>query len=93
MAAIDRPGFGGEAQRLRRDRQELRGIAQSEPRLSAIFVGLEDGDAIAGAQGRDTLAGPPIAVAGLETIAVEDAGDQIVVGDQGQPTHGFDDIG
>src|SRR3954447_10764590 len=40
---------------------------------------------------RDALAGPPIAVAGLKTIAVEDAGDQVVVGDQGQLTHGFED--
>lgn len=93
MAGIDRPGFGGEAQRLRRDLQELRGIAQIEPRLSATFVGLEDWDAIAGAQGRDALAGPPMAVTGLETIAVENARNQIVVGDQGQPTHGFDNIG
>ncbi len=42
---------------------------------------------------RDTLACPAIAVACLEAVAVEEAGNQIVAGNQHQLTHGLDDIG
>jgi hypothetical protein len=41
----------------------------------------------------DALAGPAIAVACLEAVAVEEAGNQIVAGNQHQLTHGLDDIG
>jgi hypothetical protein len=39
-----------------------------------------------------TTSGPTIAVAPLEAVAVEEAGNQIVAGDQHQLTHGLDNI-
>lgn len=44
------------------------------------------------AQRGDALAGPTVAVAGLEAIAVEKAGYQIVAGDQHQLAYGGDDV-
>ena len=43
MDCFDLAGFGGEPQRLRRDLQELRGLAQVEPRLDPILGGLNTG--------------------------------------------------
>jgi hypothetical protein len=40
----------------------------------------------------DALAAPTIAVTGFETVAIENASDQIVVGDQCQLAYGRDDI-
>lgn len=44
------------------------------------------------AQRRDTLASPAVAMAGLEAIAVEKAGYEIVASDQRQLTYGGDDV-
>src|SRR5205085_503668 len=53
-----------------------------------------DWDAIPwGILGSVALAGPAIAVARLEAVSVEEAGNQIVAGDQHQLTHGLDNIG
>jgi hypothetical protein len=41
----------------------------------------------------DALAGPAIAVAGLEPVAIEKAGDQIVACDQRQFAYGGNDVG
>src|SRR6201987_1558275 len=41
----------------------------------------------------DAFAGPAIAVARLEAVAVEEAGNKTVAGDQHQLTHGLDSIG
>ena len=35
-----------------------------------------------GAQRGDAFAGPPVAMAGDEAIPVQDAGDEVVIGDQ-----------
>jgi hypothetical protein len=85
--------FGCQPERFGRDLQELCGIAEVEPRFSAVLGRLEHGDAVVRAHRRHAFAGPPIAVARLKTIAVEQAGDQIVACDQHQLTHRFDDVG
>jgi hypothetical protein len=41
----------------------------------------------------DALAGPAVAVPGLEAVAIEKARDQVVAGDQHKLAHGFDDVG
>ena len=61
--------------------------------LDAVLGGLEHRDAIVRAQRGNTLARPAIAVTGLEAVAVEEAGDQIVAGDQHQLAHSLDDVG
>ena len=93
MDGFDLAGFGREPQRLGRDLQELRGVAEVEPGLDPVVGGLEHRDAVVRPHRGDALAGPAIAVAGLEAVAVEDAGDQIVIGDQHQLAHGCDDVG
>src|SRR5262249_52474393 len=54
---------------------------------------LVDGDAVMGAERGDTLARPAIAIAGHQPIPVQDAGDEIVVGDQHQLAYGGNHIG
>jgi hypothetical protein len=54
---------------------------------SAAF---EHRDAMVRTQRDDALACPAVTVAGLETIAVEEAGDQVVASDQRQLAHGSD---
>ena len=93
MDGFDLSGFGCQPERLGRDLEELCGIAEVEPGFDPVLGRLEHGDAVVRAHRRDALAGPAIAVAGLQAIAVEDAGDQIVAGDQHQLTHGCDDVG
>ncbi len=46
-----------------------------------------------GAHRRHALAGPSIAVAGDEAVAVEDACNQIVTGDEHELAYGGDDVG
>jgi hypothetical protein len=40
----------------------------------------------------DPLSGPTVTVAGRQPIAIEDAGDQVVTGDEDEFAYGFDDI-
>ena len=93
MDGFDLAGFGRQPERLGRDLQELCGVAEVEPGLDPVLGGLEHRDVVVRAHGCDALAGPAIAVARLEAVAVEEAGNQIVAGDQHQLTHGLDDIG
>src|SRR5262249_1821789 len=48
---------------------------------------------VIGAQRGDTLARPAIAIAGHQPVPVQDAGDEIVVGDQHQLAYGGNHIG
>ena len=68
-------------------------MLEVEPGLDPVLGGLVHRDAVVRAQGGDALARPAIAVARHEPVAVEDAGDEIVTGDQHQLAHGSDDIG
>src|SRR3984893_8765063 len=92
MEGFDLAGFSGQAERLGRDLQELGGVAKVEPGFDPVIGGLEYRDVGVEAEGCDALAGPAIAVARLEAVAVEEAGNQIVAGDQHQLTHGLDNI-
>jgi hypothetical protein len=93
MDRFDLPGLGRPSQRLRRDLEELRGLAEVEPWLDPVLGRLEHRDPVVGAHRRDALAGPSIAVAGDKAVAVEDAGDQIVIGDEHELAYGGDDVG
>ena len=92
MNGIDLMGFSRQSERSRRDPEQPRGFAEVEPGFDPVLGRLVDGNTVMRAQRSDALAGPAIAVARLEAVAVEEAGNQIVAGDQHQLTHGLDNI-
>ena len=92
MDRFDLAGLGRPSQRLRRDVEELRGLLEVEPWLDPALGRLEHRDTVVGAHRRDALAGPSVAVASDEAVAVEDAGDQIVTGDAHEVAYGGDDV-
>jgi hypothetical protein len=72
--------------------QKLCGIAQVEPWFYPVLSELEHRDAIVRAHRCHPLAGPSVAITGLQAIAIEDAGDQVVIGDERELAHGGDHI-
>ncbi len=74
--------FGCQPERLRRDAEKPGSVAQVEPRLDSIRLRPVDGNPVMRSQRRHPLAGPAIAMAGGQPVPVEDAGDQIIVGDE-----------
>src|ERR1700722_5577089 len=92
MDGFDLAAFSGQAERLGRDLQELCGVAKVEPGFDPVIGGAAYREGGVGAERCDALAGPAIAVARLEAVAVEEAGNQIVADDQHQLTHGLDSI-
>ena len=46
MNGLDLAGLGGQSERLGRDVQKLRGVAEVEPRLDPVLGRLEDGDTV-----------------------------------------------
>src|SRR4051812_28970127 len=93
MRGVDLPSLGGEPQGSRGYADGGRGFVQIEPWLEAIFRGVVDGDLVVGAQRGDALAGPSVAVAGPEPVAIEDAGNEIILHDECEAAHGLDDVG
>ena len=71
---------------------QLRGLAEVEPWLDPVLGRLEHRNTVVGAHRRDALAGPAIAVARDKAVAVEDAGEQIVIGDEHELTYGRNDV-
>jgi hypothetical protein len=63
-----------------------------QPELDAVLGSLEHRDAMVRTQRDDALACPAVTMAGLETIAVEEAGDQIMASDRRQLAHSSDDV-
>src|SRR5262249_55316321 len=92
MDCLDLAGFRGKPQRLGGNLQELRGVVQVEPWLYAVLGRLEHRDTIVRAQRCHPLAGPSVASAGLQAVAVEDAGDQVILSDEHELAHGSDHI-
>jgi hypothetical protein len=92
VTSVDLAGFGRQPQRFRRNIQNVRGVREIEPGLDAVGCGFEYRNAMVRSQRGDALAAPTIAVTGFETVAIENASDQIVVGDQCQLAYGRDDI-
>src|SRR5258708_8266795 len=80
MESFDLTGFGCPPERLGSDPQELSRLAEVQPWLDPVFGGLEHRDAVIRSHRGDALTGPSVAVAGLKTVAVSNAGDQIVIG-------------
>ena len=93
MGRFDLARFGSEPKRLGGNADMARGPAQVEPRLISIRRGAEHRDPVMRPERSDTFARPAIAVAGHQTIPVEDAGDQIIIGDENELPDGSEDIG
>ena len=70
-----------------------RRTVQIKPRFDSVVSGLEDNVAIARAERRNTFTGPAIAIAGHQPIPVQNAGNQIVVGDERQLAYRGNHIG
>ena len=92
MDCLDLSGLRSKPQRLGRNVQKLCGIAQVEPWFYPVLSELEHRDAIVRAHRCHPLAGPSVAITGLQAIAIEDAGDQVVIGDEHELAHGGDHI-
>ena len=93
VECLDLTSFRRNPECSRRHSKKPRGIVEVKPRFDSVVSRLMDGDAVMGAQRGDTLARPAIAIAGHQPIPVQDAGDEIVVGDQHQLAYGGNHIG
>ena len=93
MDGGDLASFRRQSQGFGRDLEKPRGVAEIEPRLDPVISGFEHWNAVMRAQRRDALPRPAVAVASNKAIPVEDAGDEIVIGDQHQLADSRDDIG
>src|SRR5262249_9625711 len=93
VECLDLISFRRNPECFRRHLKKPRGIVEVKPRFDSVVSRLVDGDAVIGAQRGDTLARPAIAIAGHQPVPVQDAGDEIVVGDQHQLAYGGNHIG
>ena len=92
MNGGDLTAFSGQPERLGAD-AEVRGrLGQVEPGLDPVRGGSVDWNMMVGTQRRHTLARPAITVAGYKLIPIQEAGDEIVIGDQNQMPDGGKDI-
>src|ERR1700731_2118626 len=93
MTSIDLARFGSEPKRLRCDAEQTRRLVQIEPWLVPIRR-RPKGRALMMRPGRGgPLPCPAIAVAGHQAVPVEDAGDQIIIGDENQLADGGEHVG
>src|SRR3974390_1703624 len=93
MNGIDLVVFSRQSERLRRDLEKPRGFAEVEPWFDSVFGRLVDGNAVMRAQRCDALTRPAIAIACPQSVSVQDAGDEIVIGDQQQLPNDGNDVG
>ena len=63
-----------------------------EPRLDAVGSRAEHRDLVMRPECGDALPGPSVAMAGQQTVSIEDAGDQIVGGQENELTYRRDDL-
>src|SRR5215210_671367 len=87
MNRLDLASLRCQSERSWGNMQKSRGVAEVQPRLDSIIGRLVDGDAVMRTQRRDPLTGPAIAIARDQSVPVQDAGDEIIIGDQHQLPH------
>jgi len=68
------------------------GLAQIEPRFLALLGRTIDRHLVMRSQRRHSFPGPAIATAGGQLVAIENAGDQVIIGDKGKLSNSGDDI-
>src|SRR4030081_3106737 len=88
MLPFDFARFGGEPERLRCNAEQTRRLVQIKPWLVPIWRRPKNRDLMMRPERADPLPCPAIAVAGHQAVPVEDAGDQLVVGDENQLADG-----
>ena len=70
-----------------------RAAFQIKPWLVAIRRRPKDRDLMMRPERGDPLPCPPIVAAGHQTVPIEDAGNQIIIGDENQLADGGEDVG
>src|SRR5260221_12415655 len=93
MTPFDLARFGGEPERLRCNAEQTRRLVQIKPWLVPIWRRPKDRDLMMRPERADPLPGPAIAVAGHQAVPVEDAGNQIIIGDENKLGVGGEDVG
>src|ERR1700724_4442174 len=93
MTSFDLARFGGEPERLRCNAEQTRRLVQIKPWLVPIRRRPKDRDLMMRPERGDPLPGPAIAVAGHQAVPVEDAGNQIIIGDENQLADGGEHVG
>src|SRR5262249_56736994 len=68
------------------------GLAQIEPRLLTWLGRTIDGDLVMRSQRRHSFPGPAITTTRGQLVAIENAGDQFIIGDRDKLSNGGDDI-
>src|SRR4030088_430249 len=84
MTPFDLARFGGEPKRLRCNAEQTRRLVQIKPWLVPVWRRPKDRDLMMGPERGDPLPCPAIAVAGHQAVPVEDAGNQLIIGDENQ---------
>ena len=93
MNGGDLAGLRRQSEGFGRDLENPRGVAEIEPRFDTVISGFEHRNTVMGAQRCDAFSRPAIAMAGDEAVSVEDARDDIVIGDQHELTDRSNDVG
>src|ERR1700682_2558549 len=91
MIPVDLARFDGEPERLRCNAEQTRRLVQITPWLVPIWRRPKDRDLMMRPERADPLPCPAIAVAGHQAVPVEDAGNQIIIGDENQLADGGED--
>src|ERR1700682_158263 len=93
MPRFDLARFGGEPKRLRCNAEHPRRLVQIKPWLAPIRRRPKNRDLMMRPERGDPLPCPAIAVAGHQAVPVEDAGDQVIIGDENQLADGGEHVG
>src|ERR1700676_1498396 len=93
MTPFDFAPFGGEPERLRCNAEQTRRLVQIEPWLVPIRRRSKDRDLMMRPERGDPLPCRAIAVAGPPAVRGEDAGNQIIIGDENQLADGGENVG
>ncbi len=90
---VEITSFCGDPERARGYADQSRGLTEIEPGFDAVLRRSIHGDPVARSQRGYPLPGPSVTVACLDAIRIEDAGDDVVLGDKGEYAHGVDNVG
>src|SRR5690606_5540893 len=93
MIALDYSCLAGDPQDLRRYVEQTRCVGQVERRLDAVKCRVVHRGLVMRAQGGDALTCPPIAMAGQQAVSIEDAGNQVIGGDEREVANRGYDLG
>ena len=82
MDRIDLPRFGSQPERLGADVKKCRCLSKVEPRFDTVCSRTINRDPMVGSQSSDALTRPSIAVTGPQFVSIENACNQVVIGDE-----------